>query len=283
MNMFAALTFAIALSKATPELDIAYRKVEGTEVKADFYPAKLHRDQGDPFVIVIHGGAWVSGKRQDMAAICEALANANISSATIDYRLAPASKWPAQIDDCQAAVRYFRANAKRYGIDAERMGSLGASAGGHLALLLGFTDTRDIKTLDNPLISSRTQAVVNLFGPVDLSKDFAAGFASYISLQVTGQKYDPESADVKAFSPYNAIDSKSAPVFTIHGDKDALVPPKQAERLDEQLKAKGVFHDLRMIPGMGHEVDLTNKDCVKALEDAVKFLSERLTVSRLSK
>lgn len=279
--MFAALALAIAFASAGPELDIVYRDVGGTPLKADFYPAALPDENGDPFVIVIHGGAWVSGKRQDMTAVCEALSRANISSATIDYRLAPASKWPAQIDDSQAAVRYFRANAKKYNIRSEKIASLGASAGGHLALLLGFTDTRDKLTTDHPLTSSRTQAVVNFFGPVDLSKDFAEGFANYISIQVTGKKYDPNDATVKEFSPFFAVDKKSAPVFTIHGEADAVVPPKQAHRLDDALKAAGIFHELRMIPDMGHEIDLKNKACATAVQDAITFLSEQLLTKQL--
>ncbi len=274
--MFAALALAIAFASNGPELVIVYRDVGGTPIKADFYPAAIKNKDGDPFVLVIHGGAWIGGKREDMSALCEGLAKANISSATISYRLAPGSKWPAQLDDCQAAVRYFRANAGKYNIRPDRIAAMGASAGGHLSLLLGFTDTRDKLTLDNPLVSSRVQAVVNFFGPVDLSKDFPEGFANYLSVQVTGKPYNVEDELLKSFSPYFAINESSAPVFTIHGDKDAVVPFKQAERLDEALKKANVFHELRRIPGMGHEIDVKNPECVNALTDAVKFLNRQL-------
>lgn len=274
--MFAALVYGLAFAGNPIQKDIVYRNIGGNQVMADFYAPELHNPKGDPFVIVVHGGAWTGGKRQEMAILCEALAKAGIASATIDYRLAPQSKWPAQIDDCQAAVRYFRANAGKFGLDTTKMGAAGASAGGHLSLLLGFTDTRDAKDPDNPGQSSRVQYVLNLFGPTDLSKDFDPNVAALVSLQVTGQKYDPASESVKSFSPINYVDGKAAEVFTIHGLADTLVPPKQAQRLDEALGAAKVFHETRLIPGMKHEFNPGIPEFMKSVEDGIKFLSERL-------
>ncbi|QYK54151.1 MAG: alpha/beta hydrolase [Fimbriimonadaceae bacterium] len=274
--MVANFLFALACSQAEIQKDIIYRDLDGSQIKADFYPPALRNPDGDPMVIVIHGGAWVGGQRQDMALVCENLAKYGFASATISYRLAPQSKYPAMLDDVQGAVRYFRANAKKYGINTTKMGALGASAGGHLALLLGFTDTRDATAKDNPTQSSRVQAVVNFFGPVDLSKDFNTAVASYLSMQVTGKQYDPAGEAIKSFSPITFIDKKSAPVFTIQGDADTTVPPKQANRLDDAMKVVGVEHTLRVIPGMGHEIKLTIPECDKAVKESVEFLTKQL-------
>lgn len=280
--MIANFLFTLAYSQAEVQKDIVYRDVEGTQVKADFYPAQLRNPAGDPFVIVIHGGAWIGGQRQDMAVVCENLAKLGISSATVSYRLAPQHKYPAQLDDVQGAVRYFRANAKKYGINPTKIGALGASAGGHLGLLLGFTDTRDSLAKDNPKESSRVQCVVNFFGPVDLTQDFNKAIASYISMQVTGKPYDPAGEATKSFSPINFIDKKSCPVFTIQGETDQTVPPKQANRLDDALKAAGIEHHLRMIPKMGHTIDLTIPECDKAVKESVEFLAKHLTGEKIS-
>ncbi len=274
--MVANFLFALAFSNAEIQKDIIYRDLDGAQIKADFYPPALRNPNGDPMVIVIHGGAWIGGQRQDMAAACETLSKAGFASATVSYRLAPQSKYPAQLDDVQAAVRYFRANAKKYGLNTTKMAALGASAGGHLRMLLGFTDTRDKTALDNMTHSSRVQCVVNLFGPVDLTQDFNKAIASYISMQVTGKQYDPTSPDTKSFSPINFIDKNSAPVFTIQGDADETVPPKQAQRLDEAMKAAGIEHHLRMIPKMGHNIVTTIPECEKALSESMEFLNKHL-------
>lgn len=274
--MFAALVYGLAFTASAIDKDIVYRNIGGNQVMADFYTPELRNPKGDPFVLVVHGGAWTGGKRQEMAILCEALAKAGIASATIDYRLAPQSRWPAQIDDCQAAVRFFRANATKYGLNTAKVAAAGASAGGHLSLLLGFTDTRDTKDPDNIKESSRVQYVLNLFGPTDLAQDFDPNVAALVSFQVTGQKYDPASETIKSFSPVNFVDAKSAEVFTVHGLADTLVPPKQAQRLDEALKKHDVFHVTRMIPGMKHEYNPGIPEFMKAMEEGIKFLSERL-------
>lgn len=274
--MISTLLLGLAISLDTVQTDLVYRVVEGVQVKADFYSPAIRNPKGDPFVLVVHGGGWTGGKKEDMAQICVELAKVGISSATVQYRLAPTHKYPAQLDDVQAAVRFFRANKEKFGLKTEKMGAIGASAGGHLSLLLGFTDTRELESKDFASESSRIQYVVNLFGPTDLRYDFDKTIAGFLSMQVTGKQYDPMSKDTASFSPINFIDKKSAEVFTIHGEKDTLVPVMQAKRLDESLKKSEVKHEMRLIPGMGHEVNLQIPEMVKAVEDAMKFLSESL-------
>lgn len=274
--MISTLLLGLAISLDTVQTDLVYRVVEGVQVKADFYSPAIRNPKGDSFVLVVHGGGWTGGKKEDMAQICVELAKVGISSATVQYRLAPTHKYPAQLDDVQAAVRFFRANKEKFGLKTEKMGAIGASAGGHLSLLLGFTDTRELESKDFAGESSRIQYVVNLFGPTDLRYDFDKTIAGFLSMQVTGKQYDPMSKDTASFSPISFIDKKSAEVFTIHGEKDTLVPVMQAKRLDESLKKFEVKHEMRLIPGMGHEVNLQIPEMVKAIEDAMKFLSESL-------
>lgn len=259
--------------------DIVYRTVDGTEMKADFYYPEKPLAEPAPFVVVIHGGAWIQGQRQDMAAVCEMLAKEGFASATVSYRLSPKNRWPAHIEDVQAATRYFKAKAKDYKIDVNNFGATGASAGGHLALLLGMTDTWEKDPKDYPNESSKVKAVLNFFGPTDMTKDFNPAIAGLICQQVMGKKYDPADPDLLKLGPLAHVTKNAPPTFTIQGDADTTVPPKQAVRLDDSLKAVGVESELRMVPKMGHEFPMTNTDFLKAIDDAIKFLKKHLTKS----
>ncbi|MFM9874216.1 MAG: alpha/beta hydrolase fold domain-containing protein [Fimbriimonadaceae bacterium] len=274
--MFSTLVLGLAMSFGGSEKDIVYSVVGGAQVKADFYAPELRNSKGDPFVLVVHGGGWTGGKKEDMAMLCEELAKVGIASATVDYRLAPQSKYPAQLDDVQTAVRFFRAKHEKYGIRTDKIAAAGASAGGHLSLLLGFRDTKGSKLAEYPDQSSKVQFVLNLFGPTDLRFDFASAVAGLISLQVTGMQYDPTSEMTKNFSPVTYVDSTSAEVFTIHGEADPLVPVKQAKRLDEALGAAHVKHTMRLIPGMKHEINTEIPEMKTAVAEALKFLVDRL-------
>ena len=114
--------------------DVVYAKAGTVELKADVYAPANPTSTKQPWVVVIHGGSWMMGQRQDMAQFAEALALQGVVGITISYRLAPANKWPAMLEDSQGAVRYFKQNAGKYGLDPERVGAAGASAGGHLAM-----------------------------------------------------------------------------------------------------------------------------------------------------
>lgn len=267
---------ALSLAQAEVQKDLVYRTVGEVQVKADFYPPLVRPAGPAPFVLVVHGGGWTGGRKEDMAEICRALSQAGVASATVQYRLAPRHRWPAQIEDVQAAVRYFRSNAAKYGIDGERMGAIGASAGGHLSLLLGTVETLERDTRDFPGVSSRVQAVVNIFGPTDLANDFDLNIAGFVSMSVMGVAYDPEGAVVRQFSPVTHVTAASAPVFTIHGEEDRLVPVEQARRLDRALRAAGVEHVMRLIPGMGHEISQENAEARQAIQDSAAFLLRHL-------
>lgn len=260
----------------TPQLDIPFKKVGEVELKADFYPAKTLEAGPQPLVIVIHGGAWIQGKRQDMAAYCKFLSDQGFAAATIQYRLAkPDSLWPSQIEDAEEAVRYFRKNSAKYSIRPDRIAALGASAGAHLALLLGMND----KPAGTPPVSTKVQAVVNFFGPTDMSQDFQPFLRRLISLQVLGKEPDQAADMIKAFSPVNQVNKSAAPVFTIHGTADAVVPVVQANRLDEALKKYSVEHTMRLIQDLGHEDPNLKPGGKEAIAEAVNFLNKHLRKS----
>jgi len=276
--MLSLFVATLILSQPSPSVqtDVVYRTVDGKSMMMDVY-SPVSDEAKLPAVVVIHGGGWTQGKREDMADLCKALANEGFVAATVSYRLANATtKWPAMLDDVQSAVRYLRGNAAKYHIDPDRMGASGGSAGGHLALLLGLRDTRDTKTDFYPKISSRVSAVFNIFGPVDLSQDFNKAIAGVLCFQVVGKKYEDAGPEIKEFSPINYIDKKSPPIFTMHGTADELVPIKQAHRLDEAMKKAGREHVLWEVEGMGHNVDMSKPKVVEGLQKALQFLKEKL-------
>lgn len=255
---------ALLLIQPRIDLGIVYSKVGGSELKMDvYYPtvpqtgAAGGRLGPTPAVLVMHGGAWIQGARQDMAALCRMLAAEGVLAATIDYRLAPKFRWPAMLDDAQTAARYLRTNAAQFNIDTNRIGAAGASAGGHMALFLGFCDTRDPKPAEYPKASSRVNAVLDLFGPTDLSVDYPPSMDMIYGL-VLGKKRQDAAAEIKAGSPINYLDKDDAPVFIVQGTADKVVPPKQSERLDGALERLGIRHEAVFVEGMTH--DLNSKD-----------------------
>ncbi len=210
-----------------------------------------------PVIIYLHSGAWVTGDRTGGPAIRQA--SRGYAVASIDYRLAPQSTWPAQIEDCKAAVRWVRANAVRFRLDPERIGVFGTSAGGHLAAVLGTSGgvaSLEGMALGNPQFSSRVKAVVDFYGPTDLLKleDQKLpcipldGNASYMppSLLMGCPIQECREKTITA-SPMTYV-SDDDPAFLIeHGLLDCLVPSQQSVALHEALRGKGVDSTLILL------------------------------------
>ena len=264
----------VALSFLNAEMDVVFANPDGFDLKMDIYkPAEVKPNT--PAVVVLHGGAWVMGKRQDMALMARTLADEGYIAATVSYRLAPIFKWPSMIDDAQCAVRYLRANSKRLDIDPNRIGAVGASAGAHLALLLGTRDTRDTKTTSYPAYSSRVKAVVNLFGPTDVTVDFSKQFDAMAPM-LFGKERAKLNGELVDFSPINHLSSDDAPIFIFHGKADTLVPVKQSERLEARCKELGIPVEAVYLDGVGHEVPTGNPDVQDALRRGLAFLKRHL-------
>lgn len=259
------------------ELDVVYAKVGSDELKMDIYHPEKPLRKPAPAVVVIHGGAWVSGKRQDVAQTATALAERGFVAATVSYRLAPKSKWPAMLDDCQTAVRYLRANAARLGIDKGRLGAIGYSAGGHLSLFLGGRDTRDPKPAEFASESSRVQAVANFFGPTDLTllSDYPKNLDPVFQM-VLGKPRADAGAEIRDASPLYFVTRSMAPTFIYQGLADPLVNPNQSRILEAKLKELGVRYEAVYLEGVGHAVPPTNQSAVEAHKKGVDWLVSHL-------
>lgn len=273
--MVHSLLLALVLQLPQPELNVTYAKVAGETLQMDVYrPAPTKKPAAA--VVVIHGGAWMGGKRQDMAMLAEEISKRGMLAATVSYRLAPKYKWPAMLDDVQTAVRFLRANAKRFNIDPNRIGAAGGSAGGHLALMLGVRDTRDKSTDLYPKYSSRVSAVFDIFGPVDMNaypKEFDGMFAILL-----GKPRKDAAAEIKDASPITFVDKHSAPVYIYQGTNDPLVPDSQSRKLEEAYRKLGLPVEAVYLEGIGHEYRPDDERCVKAMMGGIEFLAKHLKV-----
>lgn len=244
------------------EKDIEYRKAGETSLKLNI--ARPKEGSGPfPCLVWIHGGGWAGGARDSFQGPIEESARKGYVAATISYRLTdakpktPATKHPspAQIHDCKAAVRWLKSNAAKYQLDPDRIGVIGASAGGHLSLLVGLSDSDDgLEGDPEPNApSSRVQAVVNIFGPTEMTSHHdGAPDVRYLIEGLCGGTPQDVPGKYKAASPITYLSKDDPPILTFHGDADKIVPVQQAELLEKECEAQGVSHELVVFEKQGH-------------------------------
>lgn len=237
---------------ATVTRELTYCKVGGTDLRMDAYVPAQQTARPFPALIYIHGGAWLEGDKDEgpiEADLPELLAR-GYAIFSINYRLAPFSRFPTQIEDCKCAVRSLRANATRHNIDATRIGVWGSSAGAHLAALLGTTN--GIGALEGyggyPEASSAVQAVATYFGPADLTTSDWGFFDKLGFLVVFGT-----SKNWKKASPINYVTSEAAPFLVVAGDRDDKVDVRQSQWFYARLQTTGVPSELLIIKNSDHE------------------------------
>jgi acetyl esterase/lipase len=227
--------------------DLEYGRAGDRRLLLDLYlPERKEKDPPVPVVVWLHGGAWVKGSKSFCPLV--KLVPRGYAVASVGYRLATVAPFPAQIDDVRAAIRWLRASSSEHGFDADRFGVVGASAGGHLASLLGTADDPGAKGAP----SSRVQAVVDLFGPSDLVELTGEGrLPTPVDTLLGGRVRDNREKAVAA-SPITHVSRDDPPFLILHGDLDWLVPLRQSERLEERLREEGVEAKLHVVRGGGH-------------------------------
>lgn len=212
-----------------------------------------------PVIVYIHGGAWRMGDKS-MGVPLEYLGK-GYAIASIGYRLSQHALFPAQIEDCKAAVRWLRANARTYGLDPLRFAAWGPSAGGHLAALLGTTgDVREFEVGVNLQFSSRVQAVVDYFGPTDLLQMDAHRLPGGMvhdgpdspESQLVGGPIQQHPDRVARANPITYVSPDDPPFLIVHGDADPLVPHHQSVLLAAALEQAGVEVSFYTVKGGGH-------------------------------
>ncbi|GEM_PF-1150273 len=236
--------------------DISYVKDGSKAQTMDVYLPEIKEGQKVPAIIYIHGGAWLGGDSKGCnAGFFDRLTKAGYAVFSINYRLSSEALFPRAMNDAKAAVRYVRAHAKEYGIDADHIGAIGDSAGGNMVGMLGTTS--NIKGLmmgdiaDYSEYSSAVQAVVDLFGPInliDLDKQAketglngmlqhdgdSSPEGMYIGKSVQTDKTQAALASPGTYA--HLLDPKTAPAFLIqHGTQDTLVPIGSSKQFADDL------------------------------------------------
>jgi acetyl esterase/lipase len=220
--------------------------------KLDLYLA-VNDERPRPVIVWIHGGAWLAGNKDGCPAT--GFVPQGYAVASINYRLSQHAVFPAQIEDCKAAIRWLRAHAKEYHLDPDHIGVWGASAGGHLVALLGTSG--DVKELEgkggNLDQSSRVQCVVDFFGPTDfLQMRGSHDNPKAPEAQLIGGPIQDNKEKAARANPITYVSRDDPPFLIMHGEADPTVPIGQSELLDKALQKAGVECTFIRIPGAGH-------------------------------
>jgi acetyl esterase/lipase len=276
LTLSLAITAASAQDKGAPKAKLPAgqlpRLPEGVKVvrelpyapggherhKLDIYtPENLASGTKLPLVVWVHGGGWQNGSKNACPALW--LVPRGYAVASINYRLSSHATYPAQLEDCKAAIRWLRAHGAANGIDGARIGVWGSSAGGHLVALLGVTgDVKDFDRGESPGVSSAVQAVCDFFGPTDFLQ--MSKFPSTIphdsptspESKLIGGAIQEHKDKVARANPITFVSKGDAPFLILHGDKDPLVPIHQSELLETALKSAGVEVTFVKLAGAGH-------------------------------
>ena len=230
---------------------------QARDLRLDLYLPRT--DHPAPLLVWIHGGAWMHGDKSDPPVL--PMVDEGWALASIQYHFSHEALFPAQIHQCKAAIRWLRVQAARFGFNAERIGVLGASAGGHLAALLGTSNGQ--AGLEGDLgehrdQSSSVQAVVDLFGPTDFMRlpdhpsdlDHAAP-DSPEGLLLGGAVADHPDRVAMA-NPITWISDDTCPFLILHGRADMIIPWQQSRLLADALADNGSHVEFRLLGQAGH-------------------------------
>ena len=230
---------------ATVTPDVVYGHKDGMALVYDvFQPEQAN---GAAVLYMVSGGwfsRWQPPERRQLG--LQHFLDAGFTTFAVHHGSAPRYKVPDAVADVRRAVRHIRANAARFGVDAQRFGVFGGSAGGHLSLMLGLASDPGDPAAEQPVLreSNAIQAVVAYFPPVDLSGS-AGPNERFPALD-----FDPaQAADI---SPINFVSDDDPPVLLIHGDADELVPIGNSERMNAALTAANVTNEMVVIEGAAH-------------------------------
>lgn len=236
--------------------DIEYAQADGVSLKLDLHlPKAAH----PPVIVYVHGGAWRAGSKADVP--IAGLVDRGFAIASVDYRLSTQARFPAQIYDLKAAIRFLRAQAVPLNLDMRHIAIIGSSAGGHLAALVGVTNNhQELEgTVGNHLDqSSAVQAIVSFYGASNLQSILSQSTAHGLKVRVPalqdllGSRPDENLALARLASPVFQVDAKDPPLLLIHGDADPQMPVQQTQELLKAYEEKHLSVQCFILPGSKH-------------------------------
>ncbi len=237
--------------------DVEYASVDNHRLLLDLYLPE--RAEGAPLLVWVHGGAWRGGSKSRMP--LGTLAEEGWAIASVDYRLTPVARFPAQVHDIKAAVRFLRAKAADYGFNAEKIAIAGNSAGGHLAALVGTTNGH--KDLEGSVgahleESSTVQATISLYGAsnlttiLDQSTPYGLGVRIPALQLLLGGQPEDKTEIAHLASPIFHVDQSDPPLLLIHGDQDPQMPISQSHELNGRYRELGLSVQFEVVHGAVH-------------------------------
>ncbi len=236
--------------------DVVYAEADGRKLLLDIYKPSSNNN---PYLIVwVHGGAWHSGSKETPPL---SFVGSGYALASVDYRLSVDAKFPAQIHDIKAAIRYLRANATKYGYRSDKIIIAGSSAGGHLAALAGVTNND--KELEGNVgeyttTSSSVQAILDYYGPTNFTTILKQSTPHGVSVRgpamalLLGKTVDNIPDMARKASPVFQVDANDPPLLIFHGDQDIQVPINQSHELVGAYKSHNLKVQMEVVYGAGH-------------------------------
>jgi len=239
--------------------DIEYKKIKDKSLQLDIYRPK---EPGTlpPLLVFIHGGSWKSGKRSDYMVYLIDFAKRGYITATVSYRLLRDGPYPACIEDIKDAVDWLFRNGETYGYDTSRIALIGGSAGAHLALLAAYGWFNSHELADSIVMPEnihRVKAVVDIYGPTDLTTEYARNHPLVTSF--LAHSYEEAPWIFQEASPVHYLDKDDPPTLILQGTADRLVPAVQSDQLKKMLDELGVPCIYYRLPGWPHTMDIVQR------------------------
>jgi dienelactone hydrolase len=275
--LFTGCLISLVSVFADTQTDVEYARVDGLPLLLD-----LHRPSGmkhPPLIVYVHGGAWRAGSKSDVP--IAGLLEHGFAIASVDYRLSTQARFPAQIHDIKAAIRFLRGKASLFDLNAEFIAIIGSSAGGHLAALVGVTNSHKAlegRVGDHLDQSSDISAIVSFYGAANLQSILGQSTEFGLTVRIPALKLllgdGPEKVPVlaKLASPVAHLDKADPPLLLLHGDADPQMPHAQSEGF---AKAYQASVKLIMLAGSKHGgPEFYDEDRLKVV---AAFLRQALT------
>jgi acetyl esterase/lipase len=250
------LLAAVSAWAQSTTIDVEYGRVGDTVLKLDLH---LPKAQNPRVLVYVHGGAWRAGSKSDVPVA--ALLDRGFAIASVDYRLSTQARFPAQIHDIKAAIRFLRAKSSLFHLNTDKIAIVGSSAGGHLAALTGVTN--GLQALEGDIgehldHSSDIACIVSLYGASNLQSILSQSTEFGLRMRIPALELllgdVPEKAPALArlASPVAQLDAKDPPLLLIHGDADPQMPPQQSQELAKAYEVEKLPVKLIMLPGSKH-------------------------------
>lgn len=273
-----------AFERLDSMLDMTYASYEGRTLKLDLY--KPREKLGKlPAIVCIHGGGWAKGSRKSYTKVAQAIAAHGYVAVTISYRLSGEAVFPAAIMDCKAAVRFLRAHAQTLGINPDKIGAIGSSAGGHLAALLATSyGAEELEGSGGyAAFSSQIQAVVPMAAQTDFlsARNRQVSEERLIWKQFMGGTQEEKPDAYQLASPIEHLNFADPPCFLISGEMDD--ESTRAVKFRKRMNQLGISSELEIIEGAPHGFLKEQAWFKQAMEAAVAHFNRVLKGSSVSK